>query len=113
MPRDRYEQAKQRARSSGRSKSRRASAALRPRASQSAAWTAAILGSAIPITALLLYVVLGRSRRVRAGRARNGRAAPSTRSRAQDIEAMAEKLAARLENEPDNVDGWVMLARTY
>ncbi len=31
----------------------------------------------------------------------------------QQVEAMAANLAAKLEKEPGNVDGWVMLARTY
>ena len=39
--------------------------------------------------------------------------APSTRSPRRRSKAMASKLAAKLENDPDNVEGWVMLARTY
>ena len=31
----------------------------------------------------------------------------------EQVEAMAANLAAKLEKEPGNVDGWVMLARTY
>lgn len=31
----------------------------------------------------------------------------------EQVEAMVEKLAARLKEKPDDVEGWVMLARTY
>ena len=31
----------------------------------------------------------------------------------QELEAMVEKLAARLKEQPDNPEGWVMLARSY
>ncbi len=41
------------------------------------------------------------------------RMAPGTRSRRPQVEAMAAQLAAKLEKEPGNAEGWVMLARTY
>ena len=112
MPRDRYEQAKRELEAAG---ARRVARDPRRRGppSQSAAWTAAILAGAIPIAALLLYVVLGNHEAfapIAAQRAKGGAEHEVT---PQEVEAMAAKLAARLEKEPDNVDGWVMLARTY
>jgi cytochrome c-type biogenesis protein CcmH len=80
--------------------------------SRSAAWTAAILGSVIPIAALLFYVALGN----------HDAFSPATREVAKErdhevtraeLETMAGKLSAKLEKEPNNPQGWVMLARTY
>ena len=111
IPRDRYEQAKQELlqRALEESKSVEAAAA---RAPQSAAWTAAILGSAIPIAALLLYLGLG-NHDAFAPLAAQGKATGEHKVTRQEVEALAEKLATRLKDEPSNVDGWVMLARTY
>jgi len=111
MPRDRYDQAKQELlqRALEESKSVEAVAA---RAPQSAAWTAAVLGSAIPIAALLLYLALG-NHDAFAPLAVQSKPAGEHKVTRQDIEALAEKLAAKLKDDPANVDGWVMLARTY
>jgi cytochrome c-type biogenesis protein CcmH len=83
--------------------------------SAASAWTAAILAGALPIVALLLYLVLGNhdafsplaSRTVPVAAEATHDITP------QQVADMAAKLAARLENEPDNAEGWVMLARTY
>ncbi len=80
---------------------------------QSAAWTAAILGGTIPIAALLLYVALGNHDAFAPAGARTAKGGGEHEVTPQEIEAMATKLAAKLEKEPDNADGWVMLARTY
>ena len=111
MPRDRYDQAKQELlqRALEESKSVEAVAA---RAPQSAAWTAAVLGSAIPIAALLLYLALG-NHDAFAPLAVQSKPAGEHKVTRQDIEALAEKLAAKLKDDPANVDGWVMLTRTY
>jgi len=111
MPRDRYDQAKQELlqRALEESKSVEAVAA---RAPQSAAWTASVLGSAIPIAALLLYLALG-NHDAFAPLAVQSKPAGEHKVTRQDIEALAEKLAAKLKDDPANVDGWVMLARTY
>lgn len=83
---------------------------------QSAAWTAAILAGTIPVVALVLYVALGNfdafapaGARV-ATEAKGGAEHEMTR---EQIEGMAAKLAAKLEREPENAEGWSMLARTY
>jgi cytochrome c-type biogenesis protein CcmH len=61
----------------------------------------------------LLYAVLGNHDAFAPGSARSAKGGAEHQVTPQEVEAMAAKLAARLQNEPDNVDGWVMLARTY
>lgn len=112
MPRDRYEQSKRELEDRAIEESREIRGAAAP-PSQSAAWTAAIIAGAIPIAALLLYVVLGNHEAFAPIATQRAKGAAEHEVTPQEVEAMAAKLAARLEKEPDNVDGWVMLARTY
>lgn len=81
--------------------------------SQSAAWTAAMLGGAIPIAALLLYVALGNHDAFLPATQGDAKAGAEHDVSPQQVEAMAAKLAAKLEKDPNNPEGWVMLARTY
>ena len=72
--------------------------------------TALVLAAAIPIIAGALYVKLGAPDAF-------SPLATATQDAHQmtgaQVEEMTAKLAARLEKEPENIDGWVMLARTY
>lgn len=60
----------------------------------------------VPLTALLLYALLGNP-------AGLNPPAPERRFSVDEIERMVAGLAAKLENEPDNFKGWAMLARSY
>ena len=111
MPRDRYDQAKQELLQRALEESKSVEA-VEAKAPQSAAWTAAVLGSTLPIAALLLYLALG-NHDAFAPLAVQSKPAGEHKVTRQDIEALAEKLAAKLKDDPANVDGWVMLARTY
>ena len=80
------------------------------------AWTAAIVAGTLPIAAALIYLLLG------SHDAFSPAAAPAAAAGAQPgqhdmtpekVAAMASNLAARLEKEPDNAQGWVVLAHTY
>ncbi|MGE5792263.1 MAG: c-type cytochrome biogenesis protein CcmI [Bacteroidota bacterium] len=61
---------------------------------------------ALPVTAVGLYLVLG------APVALDPEQTQPQLGRA-DIEAMVEKLAQRLQNRPDDAEGWAMLGRSY
>lgn len=67
---------------------------------------AVLVGVAVPACALALYLFIGSPRAV------DPRADPDAVSAAQ-IEAMVERLAARLRENPEDADGWKMLGRSY
>ena len=64
------------------------------------------VGLVLPIAAITLYVLLG----VPATLDPNG---PQRAATAQDMNRMVEGLAKKLESDPDNLQGWAMLARSY
>lgn len=114
IPRGQYEQARRELEARVLDESTTAGEATRA-PSTAGAWTAAIVAAALPITALLLYVSLGNFDAFSPLAARPSAAASGAEHdiTPQQIEEIATKLAARLEKEPDNAEGWMVLARTY
>jgi cytochrome c-type biogenesis protein CcmH len=64
------------------------------------------IGLVLPVVAIGLYVLLGNPATLEA----NG---PQPAVTAQDMGRLTEGLAKKLEKEPDNLQGWAMLARSY
>jgi cytochrome c-type biogenesis protein CcmH len=64
------------------------------------------LGLGLPFAAVLLYLALGNPAAINPP-------PPQQRFSADDIERMVSGLAAKLEKEPNNLQGWAMLARSY
>jgi len=80
------------------------------RVSRSGRWTAVVLAATIPLCAVLLYWQFGSpDALLQRASVAGGEHEVTT----QQIEAMVAKLAARLEQNPDDAKGWVMLARSY
>ncbi len=59
----------------------------------------------VPIAAVLMYVWLGSAQKIAGG------AKPAIGQ--QDVEKMVAGLAAKMEQDPSNLKGWVILARSY
>lgn len=83
-----------------------------------APWLAAILALAIPVGAVALYLGLGDSEII--PRMESAALAPQpSRMAGADgqtmppLDVLAQALADRMEQNPDNLDGWLMLGRTY
>jgi len=75
-------------------------------------WGAAIaIGVAIPIIAVGVYFVVGNPGALALRLPGGGDAAHEMNE--QQIEAMVERLVQRLQREPDNVGGWILLGRSY
>ena len=82
-----------------------------PPDSRAGAWTAAVIGAGLPITALLLYVAFGTPVALLGDAP--AAATAQQRTRPQDIDVMIERVKERLASHPDDVEGWRVLARTY
>jgi cytochrome c-type biogenesis protein CcmH len=67
---------------------------------------------AVPFLSVSAYLLLGSPRGLDPERASAASAAPHELSQ-QQIESMVASLAKRLEANPDDAEGWIMLARTY
>jgi len=73
---------------------------------------AIVVGLAVPFCALGVYLAVGTPAAVVPGAIQQA-AAGQHDLNAQQIAGMAERLAARLKENPDNAEGWLMLGRTY
>jgi cytochrome c-type biogenesis protein CcmH len=77
---------------------------------------AGLLAVAIPLASVLTYLALGRPDAISALPAAQAAATAASSSGAageHQLEAMITALAQRMESDPGNVKGWVMLARSY
>jgi cytochrome c-type biogenesis protein CcmH len=79
--------------------------------------TAYVLGLGIPVIAIIFYLKVGEPHRIE-NPAPVGTVAASTATAPQDraqeqIEANVAKLAEKLQSNPNDVQGWTMLARSY
>ncbi|MFQ5935274.1 MAG: c-type cytochrome biogenesis protein CcmI, partial [Acidiferrobacterales bacterium] len=77
-------------------------------------WGAVITALAFPLLAFGLYVTLGDSKMITLSPDMQGRmAAEQPADDTHSVEEMIAKLRDRLRQQPNNVDGWMMLGRTY
>src|SRR3954471_15058066 len=83
---------------------------IAPRALASRKTVPAIVGIFIPLTATLLYLYLGNLQGIGAPRHPAGDLSSITPDQFQDMTA---KLAARMQQNPDDAEGWKMLGRAY
>lgn len=77
---------------------------------------AAIAGVGIPVVALSMYFALGNPKALDPAQAPPPQAGAGQQGHEvtpEQINAMVDGLAQRLQAEPGNIDGWVMLARSY
>jgi cytochrome c-type biogenesis protein CcmH len=88
-------------------------ASLPTRAISPQHWPAFILALGVPIVAGSLYVFLGTPGALAPVQAATTRAQNSPPVTPEQIEGMVSRLAAKLKSNPDDADGWRMLARSY
>ncbi len=86
----------------------------RPAATGRGRWAAPAIAVAIPLLSLGLYQFLGASDLIPQFQGRETATATETgQPDMHSVEQMVEQLAERLRAEPDNLEGWLMLARSY
>lgn len=80
-------------------------------------WPAVVVGLAVPLLAVSMYLVLGTPQGLdpnaanpQEGSAENG---PAHATSPQQIQAMVARLEQRLAQQPNDADGWSVLARSY
>lgn len=74
-------------------------------------WRYAVL-SCVPVAALVGYIVLGTPEAMDPGLAKSAQGG-SPADHSVNLEQLAERLAQRLESNPDDTEAWVLLARSY
>ena len=85
-----------------------------PPPARSGAWAAPVLGVALPVLALGLYLSVGDTRAITAPAGAPPRMASGHDGRQlPPMDVLVAKLAEKMEQHPDNLEGWLMLARSY
>lgn len=79
-------------------------------ASPRSEWGAVAFAVALPACALLIYLFVGNPQAIQIAGTAQG---PAHGMGAQQVMAMVEQLAARMRANPDNPEGWKLLARSY
>jgi len=115
ISREQYDQARRELEQRVLDESKTAPAPSAATPSAAAAWTAAIVAGALPIAALVIYVALGNFDAFSPLAVRETGAAAGARHdiTPEQLDKMIGELAARLEKDPNNLEGWTILARTY
>jgi cytochrome c-type biogenesis protein CcmH len=75
-------------------------------------WTAGVIATLVPIIAVSLYLWLGTPELVNGPLPVHGVSTDDAAHKAS-IEAMVKRLAERLEQKPDDPEGWMMLVNSY
>ena len=83
-----------------------------PRPSLDKRWTAAAVGLAVPVLVVTLYLLVGTPAGLDPAQV-NPPNAQAPQVTEEQIVNMVAKLAQRLKDKPDDVQGWHMLARSY
>jgi cytochrome c-type biogenesis protein CcmH len=78
-----------------------------------AMWTAVVLALALPLSAMGLYMWLGQPEALDPMATSRTMDPNSAKADLNELAQMAEGLAKKLQAKPDNLQGWVMLGRTY
>ena len=85
-----------------------------PGKSNTQRWSAVMAGLAVPLAAVTLYLNLGNLEAIKPQPDRNtAQSGESHGQTPQQIVAMIEQLAQRLEQNPNDARGWAMLGRSY
>ena len=78
---------------------------------RSSRFSAFAVGLALPVAAIALYAILGNPQAIFPGAGTDSAEAHAVTP--EQIEGMVGRLAARLEQKPDDAEGWTMLGRSY
>ena len=73
-----------------------------------ALWTAVLIGLTLPVASLGMYLWVGEPQALQAMATE-----PPEKAMQAELSGMAQTLAKKLEANPDNQEGWVMLGRSY
>lgn len=82
-----------------------AQAALRPGTGR---WVIPLLGLAVPVLSLFLYLTLGEPQALA-----KAELAQNQAKAADNVQNLVAALAQRLQQQPDDLEGWMMLGRAY
>lgn len=81
---------------------------------KSGRWAAGVLALAVPVMAVGLYLGLGDQTAIDRVNVMAARGTPQEQAKdLPPMEELVEKLAQRMQQNPDNLQGWVMLGRSY
>jgi cytochrome c-type biogenesis protein CcmH len=76
-------------------------------------WSAVAVGIAVPVLSISIYLLVGSPEAFDPTQQTAAQQQNAHEITPEQIEGMVASLAQRLQNEPDNAEGWNMLARSY